>query len=81
MFGLREDAESAFAHIKRRTNGRARSVGADRIELDLFAHQQIVAIQAIIHHHLREQADISEWFGQYSPNRKPVQLQVVRQAA
>ena len=67
-FGVREDAESTFSSMKvPMLHRRARSITARRVNLDLLAFQTKETITALIAHHERTGADVSQWFGQHSP--------------
>ena len=85
LFGLREDVESANSHLKDLlTRGRARTVGAKNVQLDLVAHQTVNNIVATAAFSKRTHRSTSRWFGGHplnpggSPFTQPVQqLQLV----
>ncbi len=68
LHGLRQDSESGISDYKRSTPlDRARSTSAGRLQLDLLAHVHNNNTAAIIAHHHRAGAGITEWFGQFKP--------------
>jgi len=68
LFGPRETAESFFRSLKMLTpDQRALSVTARRVQLNLLAFQTQESMKALISHHERTGADVSRWFGSYSP--------------
>ena len=70
LFGLREDVESANSHLKDLlAKGRARSVGANNIQLDLTAHQVFINIVATCAHADRTRRPTRQWFGTHIPQQ------------
>lgn len=69
LFGLREDSESAFSDMKNGARGRTRSVGGKRHQLDLTAYQLLNNMEALVAYYKRTGADVSRWWGDYSPIR------------
>ena len=68
LFGPRETAESFFRSFKWLIpDQRALSVTARRVQLNLLAFQSQECMKALISHHERTGADVSRWFGSYSP--------------
>ena len=70
LFGLREDVESANSHLKDLlAKGRARSVGANNIQLDLTAHQIFINIVATCAHADRTRKPTRQWLGTHIPQQ------------
>lgn len=67
LYGQREDTESPFRNLKVPMQGRVRSVGAKRVQLDLFAYQMLTCIKAVVSHYKRTGTDITAYFGAYEP--------------
>ena len=68
LYGPRETGESFFRSLKVFIQDqRALSVTARRVELNSLAFQARESLKALISHHERTGADVSRWFGSYSP--------------
>ena len=68
LYGLREDAESTNNHLKERLrHGRAPTIGADRLQLNLIGYQIHTLITALTNHAHRTGKPLTRWFGQHQP--------------
>lgn len=68
LYGLREDSESNNSQYKATLDhGRARTVGADSLRLDLLAHQVRTNVTALVAHHRRTAASLKGHFGSRPP--------------
>ena len=66
LYGLREDVESTNNHLKERLrHGRAHTIGADRIQLNLIGYQIHTLITALTNWQRRTGGDLTPWFGQH----------------
>ena len=68
LYGLREDVESTNNHLKERLrHGRAPTIGADRIQLNLIGYQIHTLITTLTNWQRRTSGDLTPWFGQHQP--------------
>ena len=68
LYGLREDSESNNSQYKQTLHhGRARTVGANSLRLDLLAYQCVTIITALVAHHRRVNSSLKGWFGDCPP--------------
>ena len=68
LYGLREDAESNNSQYKQDSHhGRARTVGANNLRLDLLAYQCVGIITTLMAHHRRTGSSLKGWFGDCPP--------------
>ena len=68
LYGLREDSESNNSQYKQTLHhGRARTVGANSLRLDLLAYQCVTIITALVAHHRRVNSSLKGWFGDSPP--------------
>ena len=77
LHGVRQDTESTNSQAKSLLpHGRVRTVGQDRVLLNLLAFQIVTLDTALVAHHNRTGKDISDWYGNHRPNTRagPVQL-------
>ena len=66
LYGLREDVESTNNHLKERLrHGRAHTIGADRLQLNLIGYQIHTLITALTNWQRRTSGDLTPWFGQH----------------
>lgn len=66
LYGLREDVESTNNHLKERLrHGRAHTIGADRIQLNLIGYQIHTLITTLTNWQRRTGGDLTPWFGQH----------------
>ena len=66
LYNLRQDVESTNNHIKERLrHGRAPTIGADRIQLNLIGYQIHTLITALTNHAHRTGKPLTRWFGQH----------------
>ena len=63
-----EDSESNNSQYKQTLHhGRARTVGANNLRLDLLAYQCVTIITALMGHHRRTGSSLKGWFGDSPP--------------
>ncbi len=75
LYGLREDSESNNSQYKQTLHhGRARTVGANSLRLDLLAYQCVTIITALVAPHRRVNSSLKGWFGDSPPPRQPHRL-------
>ena len=68
LYGLREDSESNNSQYKQTLHhGRARTVGANSLRLDLLAYQCVTIITALVAHQRRVNSSLKGWFGDSPP--------------
>lgn len=68
LYGLREDSESNNSQYKQTLHhGRARTVGAASLRVDLLAYQCFTIITALVAHHRRTKVSLKGWFGDSPP--------------
>lgn len=68
LYGLREDSESNNSQYKQTLHhGRARTVGANSLRVDLLAYQCFTIITALVAHHRRTRDSLQGWFGTRPP--------------
>ena len=67
-YGLREDSESNNSQYKQKMHhGRARTVGANNLRLDLLAYQCVTIITTLVAHQRRTGSSFKGWFGDCPP--------------
>ena len=71
LHGVRQDTESTNSQLKYLLpHGRIRTVGQDRVLLNLIAFQIVTLDAALIAHHNRTSKDISHWYGNHRTNTR-----------
>ena len=68
LIGLRQDSESNNSQYKQTLHlNRARSVGTNRLRLDLIAYQCVSIITTLVAHNRRTGSSLKGWFGDCPP--------------